>query len=131
MKKITNANALNAAITALSTLSAPISQEFTNKEILEKLLTMLESTQRKNSGERKPTSAQIENDRIRNEILQKMADGVLRTTSDVRDLMGMAVETTPQRIAGLLRPLVDEGKLVKHTIKRKVYYSIPGVKVEG
>lgn len=129
MKKLTNVATLEAMINLVVNASTNVMDEFTNDEVIEKLTAMQNAFTKKNSGNRKPSSAQAENDRIRSQLMEAMADGVLRTTSDIRDSLSLPVETTPQRIAGLVRPLVDEGKLVKHTIKRKVYYSIPGVDI--
>lgn len=125
MKKITNAIALTAIIEAMENMETPIHSEFSNSEIMEKLIAMRECIQRKSSAPRKPSAKQAENDLIRKQIMDVMADGVWRDISTIRDNAGMPIETTPQRVSGLLKPLIADGLLISKEIKRKKFYAIP------
>lgn len=126
MKKITNVSALEAVISLVLDAPHNVMPEFSNEELVEKLQTMQATFAKKNSTARKPSAQQVENDRLRAQIMELMADGILRNTSDIRDGLGLPNETTPQRISGLLKPLVADGQLVSQEIKRKKFYSIPG-----
>lgn len=127
MKKITNVSALEAVINMVMESSCNVMQDFSNDELIEKLQTMQTTFTKKNTSSRKPTAQQVENDRLRGEIMNLMQDGVVRNSADIRDGIGLPVETTPQRIAGLIKPLVVSHQLITHEIKRKRFYSIPGV----
>lgn len=127
MKKLTNATALTTILNAMEKMEIPISSEYSNSEIMEKLIAIREGFIKKSSATRKPSAKQIENNDLRIKIMEVMSDGVLRNTSDIRDAMGFPTETTPQRIAGLIKPLVENGLLVAKEIKRKRFYSIPDI----
>lgn len=130
MKKITNTVALSAVIAALSAMSTPIHAEYSNSEILEKLENMRASVEKKSSATRQPTEKQKENELLRVHIMEIMEDGILRNIADIRDALGLPETTTPQRISGLVKPLVTNGQLVSKVIKRKTFYGIPST-VDG
>lgn len=130
MKKITNTVALSAVIAALSAMSTPIHAEYSNSEILEKLENMRASVEKKSSATRQPTEKQKENELLRVHIMEIMEDGILRNIADIRDALGLPETTTPQRISGLVKPLVTNGQLVSKVIKRKTFYGIPSA-VDG
>lgn len=125
MKKITNISVLEAMISLVMDSPRNVMQDFSNDEVVEKLQTMQASFKKKSVGSRKPSSAQVENERLRNAIMEMMADGILRNTADIRDELHLPVETTPQRISGLLKPLVADGRLISKEIKKKKFYGIP------
>lgn len=96
----------------------------TLEAVLERMSDLRESLVKKNAGERKETPLQKENNDLREKVLEILADGVMRNTDDLKVALGLPVETTPQRVAGILRPLVASGAVESKEIKRKRFYFI-------
>lgn len=121
-KKITYAQALNAVLNNENITLA--------SDVREKLEALLASVSKK-SGEKKDTAQQIENAEMVERIYQEMEDH--RTYSIAELLKELPVvsdynqkhenEMSTQRMANLLKTLVDGGKVIKTTEKRRVYYT--------
>lgn len=121
-KKITYAQALNTVLNNENIVLA--------SDVREKLEALLASVSKK-SGERKETAQQVENAEMVERIYQEMEEN--RTYSIAELLKELPVvadfnakhenEMSPQRMANLLRTLVENGKVVKTTEKRRVYYT--------
>lgn len=73
------------------------------KEVLQK---MIDGLDRKSS---KPTKAQLENMKIKGEILEVLADGRGRTAREVADETGYTVN----KVSALLRQIIGDGKAEK------------------
>ena len=116
-KKMTYVEATNFAADFLT--SGVLPEGVTKEAVIERLTELSTSLQKKNSGVRKKTAAQEQNDLLRDSIVQILSDGVMRNISDLRDALGLPSDTTPQRITGLLRPLVEDGVVKSVEIKRK------------
>lgn len=86
-------------------------------EVAEKL-TALKAQMAKKKGSSKPTKTQVENEGIKGEILELLADGRMTCGDVVKALDG---EYTSQKISALLRQLVGAGKVNK-VIEKKVSY---------
>lgn len=121
-KKITYAQALNAVLNNENITLA--------SDVREKLEALLASVSKK-SGEKKDTAQQVENAEMVERIYQEMENN--RTYSIAELLKELPVvsdynqkhenEMSTQRMANLLKTLVDGGKVIKTTEKRRVYYT--------
>ena len=121
-KKITYAQALNAVLINENIVLA--------SDVREKLEALFTSVSKK-SGERKETAQQVENAEMVERIYQEMERD--RTYSIAELLKELPVvadfnakhenDMSTQRMANLLRTLVENGKVVKTTEKRRVYYT--------
>ena len=121
-KKITYAQALNTVLSNENIVLA--------SDVREKLEALLASVSKK-SGEKKDTAQQVENATMVERIYQEMVAG--RTYSIAELLKELPVvadfnakhenDMSVQRMANLLKTLVDGGKVIKTTEKRRVYYT--------
>lgn len=121
-KKITYAQALNTVLKNENIVLA--------SDVREKLEALLASVSKK-SSERKETTQQVENAEMVERIYQEMEEN--RTYSIAELLKELPVvadfnakhenEMSTQRMANLLRTLVENGKVIKTTEKRRVYYT--------
>lgn len=121
-KKITYAQALNTVLKNENIVLA--------SDVREKLEALLASVSKK-SSERKETAQQVENAEMVERIYQEMEEN--RTYSIAELLKELPVvtdfnakhenEMSTQRMANLLRTLVENGKVIKTTEKRRVYYT--------
>lgn len=121
-KKITYAQALNTVLSNENIVLA--------SDVREKLEALLASVSKK-SGEKKDTAQQVENAEMVERIYQEMTAG--RTYSIAELLKELPVvadfnakhenDMSVQRMANLLKTLVDGGRVIKTTEKRRVYYT--------
>lgn len=121
-KKITYAQALNTVLSNENIVLA--------SDVREKLEALLASVSKK-SGEKKDTAQQVENAEMVERIYQEMEDN--RTYSIAELLKELPVvadfnakhenDMSVQRMANLLKTLVDGGRVIKTTEKRRVYYT--------
>lgn len=121
-KKITYAQALNTVLSNENIVLA--------SDVREKLEALLASVSKK-SGEKKDTAQQVENAEMVERIYQEMEAN--RTYSIAELLKELPVvadfnakheqDMSVQRMANLLKTLVDGGKVIKTTEKRRVYYT--------
>ena len=121
-KKITYAQALNTVLTNENIVLA--------SDVREKLEALLASVSKK-SGEKKDTAQQVENAEMVERIYQEMeADRTYSMAELLKELPVVADfnakhengMSTP-RMANLLKTLVDSGRVIKTTEKRRVYYT--------
>lgn len=121
-KKITYAQALNTVLTNENIVLA--------SDVREKLEALLASVSKK-SGEKKDTAQQVENAEMVERIYQEMeADRTYSIAELLKELPVVADfnakhenDMSVQRMANLLKTLVDSGKVIKTTEKRRVYYT--------
>lgn len=121
-KKITYAQALNTVLSNENIVLAA--------DVREKLEALLASVSKK-SGEKKDTAQQVENAEMVERIYQEMEAN--RTYSIAELLKELPVvadfnakhenDMSVQRMANLLKTLVDGGRVIKTTEKRRVYYT--------
>ena len=113
MEKMTNVKALAYAIENF--------KEDAPTEVVEKWEAMKASFEKK-SATRTATKTQKENEGIKEIILAALtADGATVTEIQARD--AKLAELSNQRVAALLRQLVDAGKAVKSTDKKKSLFA--------
>ena len=84
----------------------------------------IELLDKKNSGEKKPTAKQSENEVIKDAIVEGMEEKRLYTVTELIKEVAECNELTNQRVSALLRQLKDEGKVVKTIDKRKSYFQL-------
>ena len=121
-KKITYAQALNTVLTNENIVLA--------SDVREKLEALLASVSKK-SGEKKDTAQQVENAEMVERIYQEMeADRTYSIAELLKELPVVADfnakhenDMSVQRMANLLKTLVDGGKVIKTSEKRRVYYT--------
>lgn len=83
----------------------------------------LELLAKKNSAEKKPTKVQVENEGIKDVILEGMESGKLYTITDLIKSIDEIAELSNQRVSALVRQLVADGTVVRTEDKRKAYFS--------
>ena len=121
-KKITYAQALNTVLSNKNIVLA--------SDVREKLEALLASVSKK-SSEKKDTAQQVENAEMVERIYQEMeADRTYSIAELLKELPVVADfnakhenDMSVQRMANLLKTLVDGGKVIKTTEKRRVYYT--------
>ena len=121
-KKITYAQALNTVLSNENIVLA--------SDVREKLEALLASVSKK-SGEKKDTAQQVENAEMVERIYQEMeADRTYSIAELLKELPVVADfnakhenDMSVQRMANLLKTLVDGGKVIKTTEKRRVFYT--------
>ena len=122
MEKITYAQALNTVLNNTDIVLAD--------DVRKKLEALLASVSKK-SADKKTTEQQAENADMVEQIYQQME--MNRTYSIAELLKELPVvadfnakhenDMSTQRMANLLKTLVDSGKVIKTTEKRRVYYT--------
>lgn len=128
MTKMTNVKVLTALRSMVETAPAPVMDGFENAAVIEKIDAMIASLQKKaSSGTHKKSATQIENEGFRNQILDLLTDGVMRSVADIKAALGLPDDTTPQRVTGIMRPALLDGSIQSKTIKGKKFYFIPEV----
>ena len=114
--KITYVSALTTAIENPSALTS---------EEVEKLSALRESIAKRNSVKStKPTKKQVENENIGSDILNAMVHGVSYSIADLRHDVDSIADFTSQKISPIMNKLAESNKVVKETIKGKVYYRL-------
>ena len=121
--KLTNKKALEIAIKAID-VSGFSTDDFKTDEIIEKLEKMLVQTEKKSSSERKPTAKQEANKKLEAVILdylnaQTEGKTVTDMMKEIPELDGMS----NQKDSSLVKPLKDDGIIVKEVIKGRSYFS--------
>ena len=116
MANMTNKGALNFVLTTFG--------EQIPADVAEKLNGMIAQLDKKSGAERKPSARQVENEEIKENILNHMEQGMLYTITDMLKTFELGEDMSSQRISALLTQLVADGKVVRTTDKRKVYFSL-------
>ena len=89
------------------------------KEFCEKKIAQLDK--KSSSSEKKPTATQVANEKLKDEVLDKMEENVLYTITDLTKLFD--VEISNQKMSALVRQLVLENKIARTEEKRKAFFS--------
>ena len=110
MTKMTYVNAIEMAINGNMT-----------EEVKEKLEALKVSLEKRNSRKSdKPTKAQRENEVVKGNILEVLADGEAHQCKAVAEALGIS----GQKCSALLKQLVDGGAVEKFTEKRVTYFKV-------
>ena len=117
-KKMTNAMALEIALKVLKETDA---EKYT--EVIEKLDKMLIQVNKKSSANRKPTATQLENEGLREKIVEYLKNtGKRLTVSEMMKEIEGLKELSNQRVTSLATSLYKEGKIDRTVEKRKAYF---------
>lgn len=106
MMKMTYAMALEVAINAVAD----------NTEVAEKLTALKAQIEKKNSADRKPTKVQVENEALKNQIVEWL--DAPHTATEVADAFGISVNKS----TALLTSLVNAQRVDRTVEKRKAYF---------
>lgn len=112
-KKLTYVEALSIAIEAVA-----------DEAVKEKLMALRAQTEKRNSGEKKPTKNQVANEGLKDAILEVLADGKARTITEIAEAVPTLEGASPQKVSALLTQLKKAGAVVREEIKRKAYFGI-------
>ena len=94
---------------------------------IEHELELLERKSDKKAENKKPTATQIENEVIKEEILNFMEPNNLYSISEFQKKVPKCADLSNQKISSLLRQLLPEngtGQVVRVEDKRKVFYKL-------
>ena len=94
---------------------------------IEHELELLERKSEKKAGDKKPTATQIENEVIKEEILNFMEPNNLYSISEFQKKVPKCADLSNQKISSLLRQLLPEngtGQIERVEDKRKVFYKL-------
>ena len=113
--KMTNKNALTYV---LDTFGADLPAD-----VAEKLNGMIAQLDKKSGAERKPTARQVENAKVKEDILSKMEDNVLYTVGDMLKTFALGEDMTSQRLTAILSQMVEAQTVTKTKEKGKSLFS--------
>ena len=117
-KKMTNAMALEIALEVIKETDA---EKYA--EVIEKLDKMLIQVNKKSSANRKPTATQLENEGLREKIVEYLKNtGKRLTVSEMMKEIEDLEELSNQRVTSLATFLYKEGKIDREVEKRKAYF---------
>ena len=119
-KKMTYVEALTIAIDTMNSLESP------NKEAIDKLIALKESTEKRNNSKSKAEVAkQSANDELKNVIIEVLTNCTEPITiTEMLALDERFNNLKVQKISPLMRKLLEEGKIKREEMKRKAYFSI-------
>lgn len=128
-KKMTMVEQYNATI---ALLNGETVEDYSVADAVKFLTGRAEQTAKKNAGggggERKPTKTQVENEGIKEQILDVMGNAEGRMT--VGELMKELAIESNQKVTSLLTQLRKDGKVVRVEEKGVAYYSLPSAEAE-
>ena len=115
-KKLTKRDRFEALLKMAEVQANPDMVAFIEHEI--------ELLAKKNAGDKKPTAKQMENDAVKQVILDEMTanpDKLYTVTDLIKNVDGLG-DLTNQRVSALLRQMIDANKVEKIVDKRKSYF---------
>ena len=119
-KKMTNAMALEIALEVMKETDA---EKYA--EVIEKLDKMLVQVNKKSSVNRKPTASQLENEGLREKIVEYLKNtGKRLTVSEMMKEIEGLEELSNQRVTSLATSLYKGGKIDREVEKRKAYFFV-------
>lgn len=89
-------------------------------EVREKLEALKVQLAKRNSGERKPTKTQKENESLKEDIFAYVSENGAKRAGDVATHFGIS----GQKASALLKQIVDSGRLEKYAEKRVTYFKV-------
>lgn len=109
-------------ITYSEALAKAIAFEGMDAEVVAKL-TALKASLEKKSANRKPTKEQKENEGIKEILVASLAEGK-GTATEIAKRNEATADLSNQKVASLLKQLVEAGKVAKATEGRKSIFSL-------
>lgn len=115
-KKVTKAEMYRKILEAVADNSEMV--DFINHEV-----ELLEK--KNNTGtNRKPTANQVANVQLADDIYAVMVAGTIYTGGQLAKMVPACVDFTPQKMTGLLKLLLADGKVDKHKEKNVTYWQV-------
>lgn len=126
----------------IDTMATSTTKKLTKRDRFEALLKMsevqanpdmvtfieheIELLAKKNAGDKKPTAKQMENDTVKQVILDEMIANPdkLYTVTDLIKGVPELADYSNQRVSALLRQMIEANTVVKTIDKRKSYFSL-------
>lgn len=126
----------------IDTMATSTTKKLTKRDRFEALLKMsevqanpdmvtfieheIELLAKKNAGDKKPTAKQMENDTVKQVILDEMTANPdkLYTVTDLIKGVPELADYSNQRVSALLRQMIEANTVVKTIDKRKSYFSL-------
>ena len=131
MMKLTQKLAIEIAIFALTAnpnkeyRPAGTEDVFTADEAIEKLTARAVQLDKKASAPKKPTAKQTENEKLMEDIALALADAdAPMTISDMIAKFSCCEGMSNQKVATIVRKMVENGAVVREEVKRKAYFSL-------
>lgn len=118
-KKMTKKDYFNALLN--------IPEVGTNSELvafIDHELELLERKSEKKSENKKPTATQIENEKLKNAILEYMKPGVIYTIKELLENIEDCDGFSTPKMSSLLHGLAKEEKVERVEEKRKIYWKL-------
>ena len=115
--KMTYATAIDFAMDIIRNGEADF-KGFSTAEYLDKLDALKVQLAKRNSGERKPTKTQKENEGLKEDIFAYVSENGAKRAGDVATYFGIS----GQKASALLKQIVDSGRLEKYAEKRVTYF---------
>ena len=124
---------------ANNTTTATVVEKMTNKKALtyvldnceipadvaDKLEGMLAQLEKRSTAERKPSARQLENETLKEYILDAMEPDRLYSVGEmIKEFTFLPTDITPQRVSALMTQLVGDNKVTREVDKRKVYFKV-------
>lgn len=95
-------------------------------DIAEKVQGMLVQLEKRSGAERKPSARQVENEKLKGEIVNSMEEGRKYSVGEmIKEFSFFPVDITPQRVSALMTQLVDAKLVEREVVKRKVLFFLP------
>lgn len=130
MMKVTKKVALEVAINAIANSAikeyhyAGSEETFSAEEVIAKLMGMMEQLEAKASAPKKPTKVQEANEGVKDIIKAALEGQSPKTVSEIQTLSMELAALSNQKVASLVRQMVEAGVLVRTEEKRKAYFSL-------
>ena len=95
-------------------------------DVAEKVQGMLAQLEKRSSAERKPSARQLENEKLKDEIVLEMEPGRKYSVGEmIKEFSFFPADITPQRVSALMTQLVDAKLVEREVVKRKVLFFLP------
>ena len=118
-------NSSSNKLTYVTALTYAIENGNLPAEIVEKLTALRTQQEKRNSGDKKPTAKQNENAVLKDKIHSLlMGCAEAKTISEIMKMDDELSAMSNQKVATLVRQMVDEGKVERLEIKRKAYFKV-------
>lgn len=132
MIKLTKKMALEVAINAIENSTLPnwsysVGEEtltISKADAIEKIQKMIESLDNKANTPKKPTKVQQENESLKQAIAEMLEGESPKTISEMLAMGGALEGLSNQKVASIVRSMVNDGKLVRIEEKRKAYFAL-------
>lgn len=112
-------------MTYVKALEVALNCEALPTEVREKLAVLRDQQVKRNSAEKKPTKVQEANEGMKSHILEVLAICTKPVTvSELMQVDGELSQLSNQKVASLVRQLVEAGKVQRLEEKRKAYFTL-------